>query len=145
MSNYKGPYNSFSQNAEPIYNQRNILGAVSQSDGVPTGAIIERGSNANGEFVRYADGTQICTTSPLSSSIEEVTGNVFASNLLTFTCPIDFVNSNYKVFVNMDTTTANVWGSSRASSSSSIQARIFRSTSAESLFSASCCAIGRWH
>lgn len=39
-----------------------LLGTVSQSGGVPTGAIIERGSNANGEFVRYADGTQICTT-----------------------------------------------------------------------------------
>lgn len=38
-----------------------ILGTVSQSGGVPTGAIIQRGSNANGEFVRFADGTQICT------------------------------------------------------------------------------------
>lgn len=43
-----------------VYSQRRILGTVSQSSGVPTGAIIERGSNANGEFVRYADGTQIC-------------------------------------------------------------------------------------
>ena len=60
MSNYKGPYNSLSQNAEPIYNQSNILGTVSQSGGAPTGAIIERGSNANGEFVKYADGTMIC-------------------------------------------------------------------------------------
>jgi hypothetical protein len=34
-----------------------IVGTVSQSGGVPTGAIIERGSNANGEFVKYADGT----------------------------------------------------------------------------------------
>ena len=39
----------------------NTLGTVSQSGGVPTGAIIERGSNANGEFVRFADGAQICT------------------------------------------------------------------------------------
>jgi len=43
------------------YNRTNILGTVSQSAGVPTGAIIERGSNANGEYVRFADGTQICT------------------------------------------------------------------------------------
>ena len=60
MSNYKGPYNSFSESAEPIYNQSNILGTVSQSNGVPTGAIIERGSNANGEWVKYAGGTLIC-------------------------------------------------------------------------------------
>jgi hypothetical protein len=44
--------------AGEIYGQGNILGTVSQSGGVPTGAIIERGSNANGEFVKYADGTQ---------------------------------------------------------------------------------------
>lgn len=36
------------------------VGTVSQSGGVPTGAIIERGSNANGSFVKYADGTMIC-------------------------------------------------------------------------------------
>lgn len=29
--------------------------------GTENGAIIERGSNANGEYVRFADGTQICT------------------------------------------------------------------------------------
>ena len=44
-----------------VFKQSNILGTVSQSGGVPTGAIIERGSNANGEFVKYADGTMICT------------------------------------------------------------------------------------
>lgn len=43
------------------YGKDNILGTVSQSEGVPTGAIIERGSNANGEYVKYADGTLICT------------------------------------------------------------------------------------
>jgi hypothetical protein len=46
--------------AANIYAKNNILGTVSQSGGVPTGAIIQRGSNANGEFVRYADGTQVC-------------------------------------------------------------------------------------
>ena len=45
-----------------------LVGTVSQSGGVPTGAIIERGSNANGEYVRFADGTQICT---LTSSFTE--------------------------------------------------------------------------
>ena len=38
----------------------NLIGTVSQSGGDPTGAVIERGSNSNGEFVRFADGTQIC-------------------------------------------------------------------------------------
>lgn len=38
-----------------------IVGNVTQSGGAVTGAIIERGSNGNGEYVRFADGTQICT------------------------------------------------------------------------------------
>jgi len=59
-----------------VFKQANILGTVSESGGVPTGAIIERGSNANGEFVKYADGTQICfrslsyTASSSSTSVD---------------------------------------------------------------------------
>ncbi|MFH5101210.1 integrase, partial [Citrobacter freundii complex sp. 2024EL-00219] len=33
-----------------------VVGTVSQSGGVPTGAIIERGSNSNGEYTKFADG-----------------------------------------------------------------------------------------
>ncbi|MGP3789767.1 hypothetical protein [Pseudomonas sp. B392_1p] len=44
-----------------LYDNRNILGPVSHSAGVPTGAIIESGSNANGSYWRYAGGMQICT------------------------------------------------------------------------------------
>jgi hypothetical protein len=43
-----------------VYRRANILGAVSQSGGTPTGAIIQQGGNANGTFTRFADGTQIC-------------------------------------------------------------------------------------
>ncbi len=39
---------------------QDILGTVAQSSGVPTGALVERGTNANGEYARYADGTQMC-------------------------------------------------------------------------------------
>ena len=44
-----------------VYDQASAVGTVSQSGGIPTGAIIERGSNANGSYTRWADGTQICT------------------------------------------------------------------------------------
>lgn len=43
------------------YGPGNLLGPVSETAGLPTGAVIERGADGNGEFVRYADGTQICT------------------------------------------------------------------------------------
>jgi len=43
-----------------IYHTGNLLGTVSQSGGVPTGAVIEAGSNANGSYTKFADGTMIC-------------------------------------------------------------------------------------
>ena len=43
------------------YGPGNLLGPVAQAGGQPTGAVIERASNANGTYVRFADGTQICT------------------------------------------------------------------------------------
>ncbi|MBK5002997.1 hypothetical protein IAE37_005273 [Pseudomonas sp. S31] len=45
-----------------------IVGAVTQSSGVPTGAIIEQGSNANGNYTKYADGTMICRGSVTQSA-----------------------------------------------------------------------------
>ncbi|RTS79718.1 hypothetical protein DY947_16295 [Pseudomonas aeruginosa] len=47
-----------------------ILGTVSQAGGMPTGAIYEGGSNANGSYVRLADGTQICSSSLLTFTAE---------------------------------------------------------------------------
>lgn len=43
-----------------LYHSANILGAVSHLNGMPTGALIEAGSNANGQYWRFADGIQIC-------------------------------------------------------------------------------------
>lgn len=43
-----------------MYGRGNVLGPVAQSAGVPTGALIEYGSNGAGSYVRFADGTQIC-------------------------------------------------------------------------------------
>jgi len=65
----------------PVYDRGNILGTVTEAAGVPTGAIIERGSNANGEFVKFADGTQICiktitSVGPINIAYE----NIFRSD-----------------------------------------------------------------
>lgn len=43
-----------------LYSRGGIVGTVSQTDGVPTGAIIQTGTNAGGRFIRFADGTQLC-------------------------------------------------------------------------------------
>jgi len=54
-----------------LYHTGNVLGTVSQSGGVPTGALIERGNNANGSYVRYADGTQECWARTLPQALGE--------------------------------------------------------------------------
>lgn len=55
-----------------VYRSDTILGAVSQSGGVPTGAIIERGSNSNGQYTKFADGTLICRTRGMANQGEAV-------------------------------------------------------------------------
>lgn len=52
---------------------RDIVGTVAQSGGIPTGALIEGGSNANGVYVRWSDGTQIC----VGVTDEQTTDTVF--------------------------------------------------------------------
>lgn len=51
-----------------LYHNGNILGTVSQSGGSPTGAVMESGSNANGDYVRFASGNQICFHTVTASS-----------------------------------------------------------------------------
>jgi len=61
-----------------VFKQSNILGTVSESGGVPTGAIIESGSNSNGEFIKYADGTLICKSPELTLDLSNTSSQVFA-------------------------------------------------------------------
>jgi hypothetical protein len=126
-----------SSNALPawakLWHNRNILATVYNTGGVPTGGLIERGSNANGEYVRFADGTQICTrTVTLSSGAGT-----------TWTFPAGF------------TAAPVVSGSTVATVSSSLQQDSAASTTAVTLSardktdarradSATLIAIGRW-
>lgn len=66
------------------YGSENIVGTVTQSGGVPTGAIIESGSNSNGRYWKSAGGQLICdnnnkaiTTNPATfvGSITSIDGN----------------------------------------------------------------------
>ncbi len=89
------PKNITWSNWREIYDRENILGTVSQSGGVPTGAIIEEGSNANGHYVRYADGTQICTSPDWSLDITTATGSLYRnSSPQSWTFPAAFVGTS---------------------------------------------------
>ncbi|MFK4824862.1 pyocin knob domain-containing protein [Paenochrobactrum sp. BZR 588] len=75
-----------------IYSSANILNSVSQVDGTPTGGVIQRGNNANGEFVRLADGTQICTQTIMAGVTTATVGPLFMTPGITWTFPASFVS-----------------------------------------------------
>lgn len=56
-----------------IYSSDNLLDAVSQSGGAPTGGVLFRGSNAQGRYQMFADGTMVCTHTLTSSDSAAVT------------------------------------------------------------------------
>ena len=125
-----------------IYTQANILGTVSQSGGVPTDAIIQRGSNANGEFVRFADGTQICWVLSEVQEIATVSGGVHQSALYEINLPAAFAG-DYVGSVSVTGTTI-AWGNARRVGVASAQVRLFRGTSDSSPVSYIACFFGRW-
>lgn len=64
-----------------VYTATNLLGTVSQSSGAPTGGVIERvgtTGSGNGAYVRFADGTQICTATGRGFSVNNTGGGVDA-------------------------------------------------------------------
>jgi hypothetical protein len=132
-----------------VFNQGNILGTVTESAGVPTGAIIERGSNANGEYVKYADGTMICTLSVSSSSaLTTAMGNVFRTGSNTWTFPVEFSTlSNLTVAGNQGGSPGFAWlgEGSGALSVSTWTWAMFATASNVQVPVASLIAIGRWH
>src|SRR6056297_1908975 len=58
--------------ADYAYGPGNLLGTVAQTGGAPAGAVLERGSNAGGDYLRLADSTQICWQTASSSSAGQV-------------------------------------------------------------------------
>jgi uncharacterized protein DUF2793 len=67
-----------------------LLGTVSQSAGVPTGAVIERGTNADGDYVRFADGTQICWGRKTIGSVVAEGSGTFSDPYRTASAGIPF-------------------------------------------------------
>ena len=140
--------------SNPAYAFRrdNILAPVAQSGGVPTGGAIERGSNSNGDFVRFADGTQICTIRGATFTYDSAAQLVF-----TWTFPKAFstvpnimpaLSSSGASYVGMDATDIGCFRHNDGTSSS--QCLLTRVTGAPVFVSgdrvadARLTAIGRW-
>lgn len=126
------------------YQASNILGTVSQSGGIPTGAIIESGSNANGEYVKYADGTMLCYATSVSVQPTNTASGVLyigsPATAVTFPATFFAVGS-----VSYSPSAANRWGGGPASlSTTGFTATIYSSVSSATAMTISYIAIGRW-
>jgi hypothetical protein len=126
---------------------RNIVGTVSQSSGVPTGAIVERGSNSNGEYIRWADGTQICYAL-LGSGTQLATaaGNLFRTGTNTWTFPAAFADEP-SFHPHSDGSPGYSWGAigSNTTSTTAASWSVFGPSSSANAPQAHLIAIGRWY
>ena len=122
------------------YGASNILGTVSQSSGVPTGAVIETGSNANGRYMRLADGTQICWMPIQISTLVAFTYNSGNYNL-----PATFINATFTCVGNLAAPSSNQNIFASAIATSTTQFAVYaRSESPLPAFTVNVIAIGRW-
>ncbi|MDH1236570.1 pyocin knob domain-containing protein [Stutzerimonas stutzeri] len=123
------------------YKRDNIIGPVSQSGG----AIIERGSNANGSYVRFADGTQICWTHISNVAANTAYGYVFRSASTVWTFPAAF--STFPVTqVCEQSGNGNTWGGlgNTATSNTLTSFSLFAALSGTAA-TIGVSAIGRWY
>ena len=128
-----------------VYTRGNILGTVSQSAGVPTGSILEKGSNVNGEYVKYADGTMICWIDNAGSvDATSATGSIFRTAAdATWTFPATF--SVAPVTSGQAASTSVSWLMLAAPTTTSVGFRQCSSITSAAAVITRLLAIGRWY
>ena len=119
--------------ADYAYSPGNLLGAVSKVGGVPTGAGFERGANVNGEYVRFADGTQICWHTITTSD----------NGYVTWTYPIAFSSAPKPQFTPQGTA-ALMATPNAAGSAELIAVNCWDITGSRVIADVNGLAIGRW-
>jgi hypothetical protein len=136
--------NNLTVGGSQVFYRGNILGTVSQTSGVPTGAILERGSNANGDYIKFADGTLICwlTTPTLTASI--AVGNVFTSTVSSPSFPATFsVAPAISASATRLGGTTGHWAGSVSSSTTGATARLLTAVTGAT-GTIDIIAVGRW-
>ena len=122
--------------------QASLLGPVTQSGGVPTGAVIERGTMAAGEFVRFADGTQICTSAGLTvPNASTSSGALFRSVTVGWTYP--------RAFAAVPTVSGSVqdgdcWLAAEVPTGTAVALRAVSAVTKAAALTLRAMAVGRW-
>ncbi|KPB86159.1 Prophage PSPPH04 [Pseudomonas syringae pv. maculicola] len=133
--------------ARTLYHEGNIVGTVSQTGGIPTGAIVEEGSNNNGSYVKFASGLMICRgVSANALAVNTAGGSLFHSgNNVSFTFPFSFVGAFPSVTLNVVTAGSYYcWAAVEGQTTvNSVTARVVSPVSGTSGY-VCYTAIGRW-
>ena len=155
----------FVDNLEPQSGTTLTLGASGDSIKGSTGAvwtgtvaesssssIVEKGSNSNGKFTKFADGTMIClmdetlTTPAVTTDIGN--GGQRRSNNYTQSLPANFTDTSYQVSFSVGRLfMAGLSSNSEPSSTSQIEwhLRAWASATGDENVKVSITAIGRWY
>jgi hypothetical protein len=123
------------------YDRKNIIGSVFDIAGVPAGAIIEEGSNGNGQYVKFADGHQICTHKVGGLDVNVGFGSLYRTDVQVWTYPAAFIGAPV-VYPNGGNNTS-AWGGGanvNSVSANAILVSVATLTNTEMLLM----AIGRW-
>lgn len=121
----------------------NLLGAVSQTGGQPTGAVIERGSTGDGTFIKFADGTLICHhLIQVKASADTAPGVKTAS----WTLPAGFAAADYAMSITLQTASPDGRGpaSYSTATTASVDVHYHEVAGTGDAISAQVTAIGRW-
>ncbi len=125
-----------------LFDTRNVLGTVSQSGGVPTGALMESGSNANGSYRRYADGLQTCEHSINISDVAVPNGAIYGSGSITWTQPAAYAQPPSAQ--GEDTSSENIWVAARGSLATTVVFKAWCFTAIASVRTIRLRSWGRW-
>ena len=106
--------------------------------------IVESGSNENGEYVRFGDGTQVCWHRvPVTELCEVSAGALYRTNSMTWTFPKPFVNNTARAF--FEANSLNRWAhGATTATNESVKFRVMRPDVSTYLGSVEAFAIGRW-
>lgn len=128
------------------YGPGNLVGTVSESGSAPTGAVIERGSNANGHYTRFADGTQICgfrvDVTPVANTVTDTPFTFPAVFTHDGSSAIDDIFVTVLPFTSVPESTVGTTGF-RDISGTGGTLKTYRSNTTSSIYSG--IAFGRWY
>lgn len=107
----------------------------------------ETGTNANGRWTRYADGTQECERTDFSiTDAATVTGSLYKSSPeATWTLPKAFSTDDGLVTSANPRNAGDIWAKSRTTSATTAAIRLFATTSVSGAIVVECSARGRWY